>query len=289
MNGMGQTKVSVQGVRSLAGKGYRLSMRPRDWLIRRILPRLGSTSAMRIARVLDRLAERESGDQGQVIAGIEAERERMLATTATLTDGTLGQPGIYDADRTIRDACKASKPPVPSLLMHLLVREFEPLRVVELGTNLGISSAYQATALRANGPGHIWTFEASRYRLRAARELHERLGLHNVSYVQGMFQHSLPESLPGIAPIDFAFIDGHHQHQPTLEYTNAIIAHSGPQCVFVFDDIRWSDGMKLAWRDLKRDRRFELVIDLYGIGICLFTDRPTGRRLALPPLYHAFD
>lgn len=68
-----------------------------------------------------------------------------------LVDGSLGEPGPYDGERSVGDACKASRPPQPSLFMYLLIREFAPSRVVELGTNLGISSAYQAAALQANG------------------------------------------------------------------------------------------------------------------------------------------
>lgn len=279
---------SIAKVRSLLGGGYRLSMLPRDWLIRQTLSRVGSPHAKRCARVLDRLAQGDGGNQNQVLAAIEAERERLLATTDPLADGTLGTPGIYDAELSIRDACKASKPPRPCLLMHLLVREFVPRQLVELGTNLGISSAYQAAALRANGQGHITTFEASPYRLKIARDLHSRLGLQDVTYVPGLFEDTLEPYLKNLPPIDFAFIDGHHQYRPTLHYCNEILEHAAPDLILVFDDIRWSKGMQQAWRELKHDRRFHLVIDLHGIGLCFYLAQPSTRRFSFPAIYHAF-
>lgn len=280
--------LSISKVRSLVGDGYRLSMLPRDWLIRQTLARVRSPQAKRFARVLERLVQGESSQRNPALAAIEAERERLLSQTQPLADGSLGESGIYDAGLSIRDACKASKPPRPSLLMHLLVREFAPNQIVELGTNLGVSSAYQAAALRANGTGRISTFEASPYRLRIAREVHARLGLHEVAYVQGLFAQTLEPALKDLPPVDFAFIDGHHQYAPTLEYCNSILRHAARNVILVFDDIRWSRGMQQAWRELKRDRRFHLVIDLHGIGLCFYHEEQTTRRLIFPPIYHAF-
>jgi len=43
----------------------------------------------------------------------------------------------------------------------------------------------------------------------------------------------------------------------------------------VFDDIRWSAGMKEAWDQLARDPRMRLAVDLLEIGVCV-TTRRTG-------------
>lgn len=131
--------------------------------------------------------------------------------------------------------------------------------------------------------------DASQYRLRVARDLHSRLGLNNVTYVAGLFEHTLHETLKTIGPVDFAFIDGHHQYRPTLDYTNAILDYAAPETILVYDDIRWSEGMKRAWAELKRDRRFQLVLDLNGMGVCVHKEGLAGRRVALPPIYHAFS
>jgi hypothetical protein len=67
------------------------------------------------------------------------------------------------------------------------------------------------------------------------------------------------------------------------------LRHAAPELILVFDDIRWSDGMKQAWRVLKKDVRFQLVVDLHGVGICMRVERRTARRYVFPALYHAFS
>jgi predicted O-methyltransferase YrrM len=169
-------------------------------------------------------------------------------------------------------------------LLYLLARAFQPRRIVELGTNVGISSAYLAAALEMNGQGgRVVTFEVSPYRLRLAKEVHSNLGIRNIDYVHGLFSDTLPGSLEEIGSVDFAFIDGHHQHKPTLDYFDAILHYSTSDAAFVFDDIRWSDGMNRAWSELCSDHRVGLVVDLYSVGICI-RSRPaiSGRHVYGP-------
>jgi predicted O-methyltransferase YrrM len=146
-------------------------------------------------------------------------------------------------------------------VLYSLAAEYRPKSIIELGTNVGISSAYLAAA-----GGHVTTLDVSRYRLRLAERLHRETGL-SIDRVQGYFTDTLDDTLADIAPVDMAFIDGHHQYQPTLDYFEAIAAKASPGCVFLFDDIRWSGGMKKAWAKLKSDPRFETVADLGGMGI----------------------
>jgi predicted O-methyltransferase YrrM len=260
-------------------------MLPRDWLIRRSLARHGTPQGARLARVLDQLAQSDASDLDGAIAAIEAERVKLCRRTEPLADGSLGEPGHYDAGISVSDACRASKPPKPCLLMYWLVRELKPIQILELGTNLGVSAAYAASAQTANGLGTITTLDASPYRIRVARELHRSLGLRNVRYVQGFFDATLPQTLRELPPVDFAFIDGHHQYRPTLDYADRILAQAAPDALLVFDDIRWSEGMKRAWRELARDPRFHFVLDLHELGVCARVAKPLGRRYASPRIY----
>jgi predicted O-methyltransferase YrrM len=216
-----------------------------------------------------------SGEDQACLAEIEDQRQRLLRRVDPLVDGTLGPGGLYDEGVSIESACRASKRPQAARLLYLLIRTFKPSVVLELGTNLGISAAYQAAALRRNGHGVLVTLEASPYRTRLAQEVHRRLHLTNVTYVQGLFAETLAPTLRSIGPVDFSFIDGHHQFQPTLDYFDAVWRHSHSSPVFVFDDIRWSAGMAQAWSILSSDSRLTLVVDLDSVGVCLA--RPARR------------
>jgi predicted O-methyltransferase YrrM len=140
--------------------------------------------------------------------------------------------------------------------------------VIELGTNVGISSAYLAAGLVCSGvEGRVLTLDSSAYRQRLARQVHDAAGLSNVSYAQGLFVDTLAPSLRELGEVDLAFIDGHHLYQPTLDYFEQILAYAAPDAVLVFDDIHWSDEMKAAWDRLRSDERLGLTVDLETIGL----------------------
>jgi predicted O-methyltransferase YrrM len=164
-----------------------------------------------------------------------------------------------------------------------MVAELQPERIVELGTNVGISSAYMAAAQHDAGRGTLVTLEASPARSHIARRMHESLGLSRVDYVLGFFDQTLESAL--LEPVDFAFIDGHHQYEPTLDYFDRIWRKSKDGAVFVFDDIRWSLDMERAWNRLKTDPRLSVVVDLCGFGVAIGTRDPRStRRLVTPVL-----
>jgi predicted O-methyltransferase YrrM len=208
---------------------------------------------------------------------IEAKRKEFLKDNSALVDNTLGPPGIYD-EGTIAEACYKSKAPDAAQLLYALVYAFGPETVIELGTNLGISSAYLAAGLKDScSGGRVLTLESSPYRLRLAQVLHQQLGLDNISYKQGLFIDTLVSSLEEAGPVGMAFVDGHHQYQPTLDYFDSIWSRSIDDCVFIFDDIRWSEEMKRAWNDLRRDSRVTIAVDLRSIGICITAKTTSGR------------
>jgi predicted O-methyltransferase YrrM len=199
---------------------------------------------------------------------IEHRRREMLHDRSPLVDGTLGPASDSEQRRSVADACRVSRRGLSARLLHSLVEEYRPKVILELGTNVGISAAYLAS-----GDGSVTTLEGSPYRLRLAERLHRGLGLE-IDRVLGLFSDTLKPTLERLPPIEMAFIDGHHQYQPTLDYFQTIYAHAAPGCLFIFDDIRWSGGMRKAWRKLRADSRFEAVADLGSMGVCIARGHP---------------
>lgn len=151
-----------------------------------------------------------------------------------------------------------------------LIREWRPSTCLELGTCMGISALYQAAALRLNGPaGRLVTVEGSDSLAAIAREGFRELGLPNATCVTGCFQQVLPGLLQDAGRVDFAFIDGHHEEEPTLRYFEWISAHVAADALLVFDDISWSAGMQRAWRKLCQDSRLCLAVDTGILGVCV--------------------
>ena len=222
--------------------------------------RLAMLGRGKLARALD-------GRLCPIAKRIERSRKEMLNNRAPLADGTLGPVSIYDERRTVADACAVSRRATSANVLYSLASEYGSKSILELGTNVGISSAYMAAA-----GGRVTTLDMSPYRLRLAEQLHNSLGLQ-VGRVQGLFSETLANTLEQIPPVDLAFIDGHHQYRPTLEYFEVIVAKAAPGCIFLFDDIRWSSGMRKAWSKLRRDPRFRTVADLGGMGIAILASR----------------
>jgi predicted O-methyltransferase YrrM len=256
-----------------------------DWVTLRRLAQTPYHHGRELSRVLRQVRGSLPAPEQDRIARIEAERRRLLLRDEPLVNGTLGPGGLYDTGVSIRAACEISKPPRQAVLLYLLIRAVKPLSVLELGTNVGISAAYQATALQLNGQGgQLITLDASPYRLQMARELHQRLGVdRHVNYVLGFFSDTLPRTLEGVGSVDFSFIDGHHQYQPTLDYFRAIADHSTDGALFVFDDIRWSEDMTRAWTEVQNDPRLGLAVDLYAMGLGVVTRQPSSKRYRFVP------
>ncbi len=180
--------------------------------------------------------------------------------------------------RTIGDVCQgASKPYLWSLLLFKLIREFRPATCLELGTCLGISTSFQAAALKLNRQGRIITLEGADALASLAKQHFQSLGLDNASVVSGRFQDTLDKVLSQHGPVDFAFIDGHHDEKATLAYFDQIFPSLSQRAVLVFDDISWSNGMKRAWRALETDQRVKISLDLTVLGICV-TDSTLERK-----------
>ncbi|MCX5769932.1 MAG: class I SAM-dependent methyltransferase [Candidatus Hydrogenedentes bacterium] len=226
------------------------------------------------------LREAASGDfsseEQACICRIEAIRTAFRRSTATVRQPDWGsKPGAGAEPATITREVgelyrSTSKSKLWAGLLMKLMRECRPQACLELGTCLGISACYQAAGLHLNGSGRLLTLEGAPEFAAIAKKNFSQLGLSNVQVVTGPFQRTLEGALADLGPIDYAFIDGHHQEMPTLDYFGKICAQANPGAVFVFDDINWSDGMKRAWRTITQTRNVRHAMDLHALGICVY-------------------
>ena len=265
---------AVPVVGALARKSYRtaLELLDRTSGARQRLAEIEQPYARKLVQTLQQVEAREGGAAREVAFRIEALRRGMLRRNDPVNDGALGDEEIYAFEKqlSVRNACMVSKRPTEALLLYYLTHIFQPKRAIELGTNVGITSAYQAAGLGTyDPPGQLVTLDISPYRQRLAQEMHQALGLHNVRYVQGLFRDTLAETLEALGTIDYAYIDGDHEYQSTVDYFQLIANHLEDGAVVVFDDIRWSAGMKQAWDTVRAMPRVALALDLHEIGVCI--------------------
>lgn len=161
------------------------------------------------------------------------------------------------------------------LLLMRLIAFHQPNIILELGTSVGISSAYMALA---KPDAKIITIEGSAALAEMARRTHDRLGIKNVQVVCDEFQSALNRALPQIGTLDLVFFDGNHRKDATILYFEQCLKLAGENSVFVFDDIYWSADMKKAWKEIKKHPRITLTIDVFQFGICFFSKQKLAKE-----------
>ncbi len=198
---------------------------------------------------------------------IEQVRKKMQADKSLIEveDFGAGSSVIKSNKRVIKDIARSSlKPKKYSQLLHRMVRHYQPKTMVELGTSFGITSAYLATG---KPDAKLYTLEGASSIENQARLNFEAMSLHQIELIQGDFSVTLPRLLEQCGNIDFAFIDGNHRLQPTLDYFEQLLKKSTPSTLLVFDDIHWSKEMEAAWKIIQNRPDVSLTIDLFFIGI----------------------
>lgn len=176
----------------------------------------------------------------------------------------------------------ASKPYLWTSVLFQLVRKFQPNAIVELGCCVGISASYQAAAQNLNERGRLWTLEGASELAAVSREHFLELALDNVTVVQGRFQDTLDGVIGEAAPIDYAFIDGHHDEQATLDYFEQLLPHLAPRALLVFDDVDWSEGMTRAWEKIQADARVAISVETRTLGLCVIDPTANKRNWRIP-------
>jgi predicted O-methyltransferase YrrM len=207
-----------------------------------------------------------------VTRSIESLRSKLLKDEMVLAVNDLGAGSMVNKsqNRTIASICRnTSKSKKLALMLHRVVAKYQPATVLELGTSLGVSTAYLATG---NPSAKIITCEGSGSVANIARKNFAELGLNNIQLIEGNFDDLIPAIIKTIESIDLVFIDGNHRKEPTLLYFNSLMQISGPHTMMIFDDIHWSADMEQAWETIKSDTRVRMTIDLFFVGIILFRE-----------------
>lgn len=240
-----------------------------------------------IIAVRETVAGKKTPMEKMRIKKIEELRKKYINNpqSITITDFGAGNPESNRSEKemiegvshetTYGELCNASKPPLWAFLLFKLIRQFKPETGLELGTCIGISAAYGAAAQLVNGfdKKKLITLEGSESISNLAEQNRKELGLDYVSIVTGRFADTLPLVLKENQPIDYVFIDGHHEEEATWKYYTMILPYLSSNALLVFDDISWSPGMERVWEKIKSDKNIILAVDLKMIGICV-----TGSR-----------
>lgn len=204
---------------------------------------------------------------------IEALREKLKQDSEIIevTDYGMGSKNLSNRrSRSIRDITNASlKAPKYAQILFRLALWTKARNIVEIGTCLGLTTAYLASAKKDSS---IVTFEGCPALSAKAQQHFDQLNLANIEVEMGEFSKSLRPRLAQINSIDLGFIDGNHSYEATKEYFELLVNKCTERSVLVIDDIYWSKGMNQAWKEIMDDNRVSVSVDLFEMGIVFFRD-----------------
>ena len=212
---------------------------------------------------------------------IEGVREEMLLSDKIIEVTDLGAGSRISKfnSRKVSSIAKHSvKQEKYGKLLFRLVNYFKPKTVLELGTSLGVTTCYLASASSDN---QVITFEGCTNISSIAKNNFEKLELKNIKQIEGDFDDMLPNELSKIVSVDFVYIDGNHRKKPTLAYFKQLLSKSHNDTIMIFDDIHWSSGMEEAWEEVKASKDVSITIDLFHLGIVFLRKEQVKQNFVL--------
>ena len=139
------------------------------------------------------------------------------------------------------------------------------LTIVELGTSLGVTTAYMAAMDKRN---KVITYEGCPAVAEIAKENWEALGLKNIDCRVGEITAERLDK--DLELVDVAFIDANHTYAGTRAYFNVLAEKVHRKSVMIVDDIHYNKEMEQAWREICADERVTSTMDLYQMGLVFF-------------------
>ncbi|GAB4020815.1 O-methyltransferase [Spirosoma koreense] len=221
-----------------------------------------------------------SGGQFRAVQTLRKELRRSQQAVQ-VTDLGAGSKINASRQRTVGDIARHSQKPARfGRLLFRLIQRFQAKTVVDLGTSLGMTTAYLAEATKSHH-GQVLTFEGCPETAAIARQNFDRLQLENIRIVTGNLDETLAPSIASYDSLDFVFFDANHRYEPTVRYFETCLTRVHNDTVFVFDDIHWSEEMEQAWAYIQAHPAVTVTIDLFWVGLVFFRQEQPEQHFIL--------
>lgn len=196
---------------------------------------------------------------------IESERRRLMTSSETVYVDDLGT-GSSESRPVAYVARTSLMPPHEAQLMMRLAVLIKAQEILELGTSLGITTAYLASACKAS---HVVTVEGAPELRKLAMQVWKRLKLRSIESRLGDIDAVLDGYKPE-RPVDLVLMDANHTGEATLRYFNRLQPFVSEKTILVMDDIRYSRDMYRAWLSICEHPSVTAAMDLGALGLVFF-------------------
>jgi len=186
----------------------------------------------------------------------------------SITDYGAGSKVIASSSRSIASIARYSAVSASTgQQLFRLANLFHPKKMLELGTSLGISTAYQKTAVLN---AEMISIEGCPETAQLAQQHLQAFEFSNLDIRTGSFSQLLPTALQDLSKLDYLYLDGDHRRGASLEYFQTCLEYAHENSIFIIADIHWSAEMEDAWRQMKNHPNVTLSIDLFHLGLLFF-------------------
>ncbi len=150
-------------------------------------------------------------------------------------------------------------------LIYRIVNYYQPQRILELGTSLGLSTLMMKLG---NQEARIDTVEGCAQTLKVTQQEFPSNHNVNISFNRSTFDTYLTK-VDKSKQYDFVFIDGDHRGKSVLKMLDSLAPVIHDETIILLDDIRWSEDMQSMWEQLIASHRYHVSIDLFKMGIII--------------------
>ncbi|MBT8220104.1 MAG: class I SAM-dependent methyltransferase, partial [Bacteroidia bacterium] len=168
---------------------------------------------------------------------IEKIRSQLLKdrTNLEVVDYGAGSKFQHSAQRSIQSIARtAVSNKRKCITLKSIVQLLRPSSILELGTSLGISTAYISRTLETS---NIITIEGSHGIAAVATNVFEALNLNNVTQLVDAIDMALPQLIENGDKFDLIYADGNHTEAATTRYFEWFLELTNKDSVILLDDI----------------------------------------------------
>lgn len=200
------------------------------------------------------------------LTSIQKIRQELLRNKKKITVADYGTG--KSNKRTIASiAAHSAKSHKYGALLFKMAAFHKPHNMIELGTSLGLSAAYQAMARTS---ANFTTLEGCPQTASIAQQTFTQLKQNQIKITVGNFDQTFEKVLSEYESVDWIFFDGNHTYKATIAYFTQALPYIHQNTIFIFDDINWSKEMQQAWLEIKGNKHVTSTIDIFTMGIVFF-------------------
>ena len=200
---------------------------------------------------------------------IEQERKKLLSDKREFERMDLGAGRPREKDSVRRIAQTALSTPAECRRLWRLASFLKPKKTLELGTSLGISSAYIASG---HPSMHYMGVEGDPFLAHQTEQMLRKVDQGQIKVHASSIRDALNRAQEEDQHFDLVYMDGHHEYEATTTYFKMVVEMITSGSMVVVDDITWSNEMLKAWEEIRRHPLVTASLSYMGVGYLFFSE-----------------